>query len=76
MRYGLWINSCATEEQILRVEKSDEFPVGIPEMAREIESTYNADSFFENLKDRWGSQLYKDTRSSIAQLGRWSNTGT
>jgi hypothetical protein len=71
MRYSLWINSCATEEQILQVEKSDEFPVSIPEMVREIEAAYNADSFFENLKDRWGNQLYKYSRSSWVQLGRW-----
>jgi hypothetical protein len=71
MRYGLWISSCATEEQILQVEKSDEWPVSIPEMVREIESTYNADSFFESLKDRWGSQLYKYSLSGIVQLGRW-----
>lgn len=71
MRSGLWINSCATEEQILQVEKSDEFPVSIPDMVREIEATYSADSFFENLKDRWGNQLYKYARSSIVQLGRW-----
>jgi hypothetical protein len=76
MRYGLWINSCATEEQILQVEKSDEFPVSIPEMVREIEATYNADSFFENLKDRWGNQLYKYSRSSIIQLGRWNIDST
>ena len=76
MREGLWVNSCATEEQILQVEKSDEFPVSIPEIVREIEAKYNADSFFENLKDRWGSQLYKYSRSSIIQLGRWNIDAT
>lgn len=72
MRYGLWINCCATERQILQVEKSDEFPVSIPEMDREIEAGYNADSFFQDLKDRWGSQLYKYSLSGIVQLGRWN----
>jgi hypothetical protein len=76
MREGLWINSCATEEQILQFEKSDEFPVSIPEMVREIEATYNADSFFEVLKDRWGNQLYKYSRSSWVQLGRWGFDAT
>ena len=76
MREGLWINSCATEEQILQVEKDDEFPVSIPEMDREIEATYDADSFFENLKDSWGNQLYKYSRSSIVQLGRWDIDST
>ena len=36
-RYGLWINSCATEEQILRIEQEDEFPLSIPEMTKEID---------------------------------------
>ena len=75
MREGLWINSCATEEQTLQFEKGDEFPVSISEMVREIEATYN-DSFFENLKDRWGNQLYKYSRSSWVQLGRWDIDAT
>jgi hypothetical protein len=70
MRYGLWINSCATEDQILRIEKDDEFPLKIPEIVREIEAAYRADSFFENLKDRWGAQLYKYSISGIVRLGR------
>jgi hypothetical protein len=70
-RYGLWINSCATEEQILQIERADEFPFGIPEMIKEIEAAYCTDRFFENLKNRWGTQLYKYSRSDIFQLGRW-----
>ena len=42
MRNGLWINSCATEEQILQLEKTDEFPLSIPEMTTEIEAAYSA----------------------------------
>jgi|SRR3974390_1343895 len=72
MRYGLWINSPATEEQILRVEADDEFPLSIPEMAKEIEAAYSADPFFESLKNLWGAQLYKYTRSGIVRLGRWN----
>jgi len=71
LRYGLWINSCATEEQILRIEEDDEFPLSFPEMIKEIEAAYSTDPFFENLKNRWGTQLYKYSRSGIVQLGRW-----
>ena len=46
MRYGLWINACATEEQILRLEKGEEFPLSIPEMTKEVEAAYCADPFF------------------------------
>ena len=43
-RQGLWINSCATEEQILRIEEDDEFPLSIREMNQEIETAYSKDS--------------------------------
>jgi hypothetical protein len=71
MRYGLWINSCATEEQIHRTEVGDEFPLSIPEMTAEIESVYKTDRFFESLKNRWATQLYKYSLSSVMQLGHW-----
>ena len=71
MRYGLWINSCATDEQMLRLENDDEFPLSIPEMTKEIEAAYSADPFFVGLKNRWGPQLYKHSLSGVAQLGRW-----
>jgi hypothetical protein len=71
MRYGLWINCCATEEQIRRIEESDEFPFSVPEIIKEIEAAYSKDPFFVNLKDRWAAQLYKYTRSGIFQLGRF-----
>ena len=64
-RYGLWINSCATEEQILQIEQADEFPFSIPEVIKEIEAAYCTDRFFEGLKNRWGTQLYKYSRSDI-----------
>jgi hypothetical protein len=70
-RYGLWINSCATEDQIVRIEEADEFPFSIPEVIKGIEAAYCTDPFFEGLKNRWGTQLFKYSRSKIFQLGRW-----
>ena len=72
LRYGLWINSCATEEQISRIEKDDEFPFSIPEVIKEIEAAYSTDPFFEDLRKRRGAQLYRYSRSEIFQLGRWN----
>jgi hypothetical protein len=72
MRYGLWINSPGTEDQILQIEADDEFPLSIPEMNKQIEVAYGADPFFESLRNRWGPQLYKYTRSDIVKLGRWN----
>jgi hypothetical protein len=70
MRYGLWINSCATEEQILRLETGEVFPLS-PEMTTEVEAAYSADPFFVGLKNRWGPQLTKYSLSGVFQLGRW-----
>jgi len=72
LRYGLWINSCATEEQISRIETDDEFPFSIPEVIKEIEAAYSTDPFFEDLRKRWGAQLYRYSRTDIFQLGRWN----
>ena len=71
MRYGLWINSPATEDQIRQIEAEDEFPLSIPEINKQIEVAYGADPFFEGIKNRWGPKLYKYTRSDIVKLGRW-----
>jgi hypothetical protein len=71
-RYGLWIDACATEEQIGRVEVEDDFPLSIPEMNKAIDAAYNPDLFFEGLKNRWAMQLYKYSRSDLIQLGRWN----
>jgi hypothetical protein len=70
-RQGLWINSCATEDEIVRIEEGDEFPLSIPEVIKGIEAAYSTDPFFEDLKNRWGTQLYKYSQSDIFQLGRW-----
>lgn len=70
-RYGLWINSCATEEQILGIEEHDEFPLSIQEMTKQIDAAYDKDPFFENLKNDWATQLYKYSRLEIVKLGRW-----
>jgi hypothetical protein len=71
MRNGLWINSCATDEQVLQLEKTDEFPLSIPEMTREIEAAYSADHFFNSLQDRWGARVKRYFLSGVVQLGRW-----
>jgi hypothetical protein len=71
MRHGLWINSCATPEQILRIEEADEWPLTLPETIKEIDAAYSADTFFQGLRNRWGSQLHKYSISGLVRLGRW-----
>ena len=71
MWYGLWINACATQEQILRIKEGDEWPLTLPEIIKQIDSTYNADTFFQGLRNRWGSQLHKYSIAGLVRLGRW-----
>jgi len=38
-------------------------------MTREIDAAYSTAPFFESLKNRWATQLYKYSRSEIFRLG-------
>jgi hypothetical protein len=71
MRYGLWINACATPEQIVRIKDGDEWPLTLPEIIKEIDAGYGADTFLTSLKNRWGSQLHKYSIAGVVRLGRW-----
>jgi hypothetical protein len=71
MRYGLWINACVTPEQILRMKETDDWALNLPEIIKEIDAAYSADTFVTSLKNRWGSQVYKYSVSGVIRLGRW-----
>jgi hypothetical protein len=71
MRYGLWINGCATPEQILRIKEADEWPLTLPEMIKEIDAANSADAFFQGLKNRWSSELREYSIPGFVRLGRW-----
>jgi hypothetical protein len=51
--------------------QTDEFPLSLREMIKEIDAAYNADTFFAGLRNRWGSHLYKYSRSEIVRVGHW-----
>lgn len=71
-RYGLWINSCATSDQILAIHEEDDFVLSIPEMDKEIETAYQGDPFFVGLRDRWAAKLYRYSRAEIVRVGQFS----
>jgi hypothetical protein len=71
MYIGLWINTCATPVQIQRIKTEDQFPVNLTEIIKAVDIAYNANAFFEDMKNRCGSPLYKSNRSGIIQLGHW-----
>ena len=70
LRFGLWVISCATQEQVHRIEEDEEFQL-TPEMIKDMQSAYAADPFFCNLKGLWDTQISKYTRRRIVELGRW-----
>lgn len=70
-RYGLWINSCATNDQILRIREEDDFVLSIPELNKEIEAAYHGDPFFTELRDRWAAKLYRYSRETVVRVGEF-----
>lgn len=71
-RYGLWINACATSDQILRTSHEHDTILSIPEMNKEIEVAYQGDPFFVELRDRWAAKLYRYSSETFVRLGQFS----
>jgi uncharacterized protein DUF6988 len=70
MYRGMWINACATDQQIQAFEADDKFPVNMPDMAKAIDETYRSHGFFEDLRKRGWAALCSYTHSGMLQLGR------
>ena len=70
MYRGMWINACATAQQLQVFETDDKFPVNMPDMAKAIDAAYKANGFFENLRVRGWAALCSYTHSGMLQLGR------
>jgi len=67
---GMWIQACATPQQIKAFEEEDKFPVNMPDMAKAIDEAYRAYGFFENLRIRGWAALCSYAHSGMLQLGR------
>jgi hypothetical protein len=70
MYRGMWINACASEQQIERFDADDKFPVNMPDMAKAIDEAYRAGNYFVNLKERGWAALCSYSHSGMLQLGR------
>lgn len=67
---GMWINLCATNEQVKSFENDDKLPKSMRQMAEDIDATYTAGTFFIDLMNRaWGA-LCSYTHTGLLQLGR------
>jgi hypothetical protein len=70
MYRGLWLNFCATDEQVQTFEKEDKLPLNMTEMATAIDERYRGEGFFEDLKKRTWPQLCSYAHTGMLQLGR------
>lgn len=70
MYRGMWIQACATPQQIQSFDADDKFPVNMTDMARAIDVAYRAHGFFEDLKNRGWAALCSYSHSGMLQLGR------
>jgi hypothetical protein len=70
MYRGLWLNACATPQQIQSFDTDDKFPVNMTDMSKAIDAAYTAHGFFEDLKNRGWAALCSYAHSGMLQLGR------
>jgi len=70
MYRGLWLNFCATDPQVEKFEQTDDLPVNMTQMANAIDTKYQAEGFFEDLRKRAWPALNSYTHTGMLQLGR------
>jgi hypothetical protein len=70
MYRGLWINLCASDEQLRAFERDDHLPIKMPGMARAIDQGYHAEGLYEDLLNRCWPALCSYTHTGLLQLGR------
>jgi Family of unknown function (DUF6988) len=68
---ALWINSCATEDQIEEVASRDKakFP-SMADMVAMIDQSYSTDNFFTSIKDVSWAAMCSYTHSGLLQITR------
>ena len=72
MYVALWINTCASPDQISKIKTEDRFPITYPQIFKQVDSQYEENARFSDLKSRCGAPLYSYNRSGILKLGLWS----
>jgi hypothetical protein len=70
MYRGLWLNFCATEDEVKGFEKEDKLPVTMQQMADRIDEKYRGEGFFDDLKKRTWPVLCSYADTGMLQLGR------
>ena len=72
MYVALWINGCASADQVNKIKTDDRFPVTYPEIFEQVDSKHKENTYFSELTGRCGAPLYSYNRSGILKLGLWS----
>ena len=70
MYRGLWLNACATDEELTRFIDKDEIRLSLGQMADAIDPVYNAGDLFRGLKKGAWDGLNSFTHTGMLQLGR------
>jgi hypothetical protein len=70
MYRGMWIQACATDEQVKTFDSEDKLRVSMTDMAAANDQAYNAGNFFEGLRKRGWAALCSYSHSGMLQLGR------
>lgn len=70
-RFGLWLNACATSDQIRNIREEDYSALTISEVNKAIEAAYQDDPFFLELKCRWAAKLDRYSRETIVRIGQF-----
>jgi hypothetical protein len=70
MYRALWLNVCATDEQLKKFNEKDEIDLTLAQMADAIDPAHNAGDFFADLKKRSWKALNSYTHTGMLQIGR------
>jgi hypothetical protein len=70
MYRALWLNVCATDEELNRFIEKDEIKLTLAEMAEAIDPAHNSGDLFQDLKKRSWKALNSYTHTGMLQLGR------
>jgi hypothetical protein len=70
MYRGLWLNVCATDEELKRFNERDEIRLTLAEIAEAIDPAHNAGDLFRDLKKRSWKALNSYTHTGMLQIGR------
>jgi hypothetical protein len=67
---GLWINGCATDEELKKFNDQDEIDLSFGQIAATLDPAHNTGDFFQNFKKGAWKHLCSYTHGGMQQIGR------